>query len=110
QGPLPPIPDGEGEHAVEAAQALGPPFLVGVQDHLGVAARAEDVAAGLQLGAQVEEVIQLAVVDDAASPVLVPNGLLAAGQVDDAEAANAEEEAAGVPRAALVGPAVVDAR
>ena len=43
------VPEREGEDAVQAADAVGPVLLVGVQDHLAVGAGGEAVAALLEL-------------------------------------------------------------
>ena len=61
-----------------------------MDDDLGVAVGLEDVLLGLQLGAQVHEVVNFTVehADDGA--VLIVHGLLACGQVDDAQTAEAQ--------------------
>ena len=46
------IPDGEGEHAVEALEAAGAPLPPGGEDRLGVALGDEGVPLRLQLGAK----------------------------------------------------------
>ena len=51
----------EGEHAVEARQAVRPPLPPGGEDHLGVALGAEGVALRLELGAQLAEIVDLAI-------------------------------------------------
>ena len=58
------IEDGKGEHAAEPRRAGRPPFFVGVDDDLGVAVGLERVAAGLKLGLDLHEVVNLAVVDN----------------------------------------------
>ena len=77
-----------------------------MEDDFGVAVGAEDVALCLQLGPQVEEVVKLAVEDDAARVVLVPNRLLTAGEVDDAQPPHAEKDALPAPRSDFVGAAM----
>ena len=101
------VPEREREHAAEARHALLAPGLPGVDDHLGVAAGAEDVAQRLQLGHQLLEVVDLAVEDDADAAVLVEQRLLAGGDVDDRQPAMAEADARLDVDAALVGAAVV---
>ena len=54
--------------------------------------RAEGVAGGLELGAQLAVVVDLAVVDEPDGLVLVGDGLVAAVAVDDAQAAVAEAD------------------
>ena len=100
------VPDRDGKHAVEPLQAVRAPFLIGVQNDLGVAARAEDMPFRLQLRPEIAEVVQLAVEDDAARPVFVPNRLLPARKVDDAQPPHPEEDRAAAPHPALVRPAV----
>ncbi len=60
----PAVPDRQGEHAVEAGQRLLTPFGICGSDHLGVGLRAEAVPGPLELGAQLAEVVDLAVVGD----------------------------------------------
>jgi hypothetical protein len=104
--PLSVLQDGEGEHAAEMVDAVRAPFLIGMEDDLGVGAGAEAVAMGLQFPAQVEEVVDFAVVDDPAGFVLIGDGLVAGGEVNDAEAGHgqggiAEDHGAGVVGAAV---------
>ncbi len=80
------VEDGQGEHAVEAADAILTVLLVGVQQHLGVGAGVEAVAQLFELGAQLAEVVDLAVVDDPEGLVLVVDGLTPGLEVDDGEA------------------------
>ena len=56
------VVDGEGEHAVQHRQAIRPVLFPEMQDHLGVAAGAEDVAGRPQLVAQLGKIIDFAVV------------------------------------------------
>ena len=73
------VPDGDGKHAIESLQAIRSPFLVGMKDNFRVALRAKNVTLGFQLRTQVAEIVQLAVKDNAARHVFVPNRLLPAG-------------------------------
>ena len=101
------IEDREGEHADEAIHAAFAPFHVGVQDHLGVGARAEAVPEPQKLLADRLEVVDLAVVGDPPASAGIAHGHVARRrQVDDAEALRAERVAAATHRAAVVGPAV----
>ena len=102
------IEDREGEHADEAIHAAFAPFHVGVQDHLGVGARAEAVPEPQKLLANRLEVIDLAVVGDPPASAGITHGHVARRrQVDDAEALRAERVAAATHHAAVVGPAVL---
>src|SRR5205085_2809151 len=58
--------DGKGEHAFEEVDAAGAVLLERMDDRLGIAARAEDVALGNQLFPQLVVVVDLAVEDDPA--------------------------------------------
>jgi len=89
------IPDREGEHAAQMGDAVVAPLLVGVDDRLGVGRGGEPVAVGLELLAQLPEVVDLAVEDDPDAPVLVGDRLIAAGEVDDGEPSHAETGAIG---------------
>ena len=85
-----------------------------MQDDLGVAVGLEDVALGLQLGAQLHKIVDLAVENADNGAVLIVHGLFARGQVDDAQTAEAQRDrAAGVIAADMValhiGAAVDDA-
>ena len=102
------VGDGEGPHAVEARGAGGAPLLVGVDDDLGVAVRAEGVAGGLELGAQLAVVVDLAVVDEPDGLVLVGHGLVPALAVDDAQAAVTEADGRRLEGAGVIGAAVHD--
>jgi len=77
----------EGEHAVQAAGQLRTPFLIAVDQHLGVGmVGPERVALRGELGAQLHVVVDFTVEDHADGARLVPHRLLAGGQVDDGEA------------------------
>ena len=100
------VPDGNGKHAIEAFQAIRPPFFIGMQDDFGVAVRAEHMAFRLQLRTQIEEVVNLAVKDNAAGLILVPNRLLPAGQINDAEPAHPKEDLPSHPGSIFVRAAM----
>jgi len=86
----------ERKHAAHAVQAVDPPLLEGMHEHLRVGVvGAEDVAADLlELHAHLCVVIDLAVVDELEGAVLVRDGLVGCvGEIDDREAARAETDA-----------------
>ena len=60
--------------------------------------------AALELGAQLAEVVDLAVEDDADRAVLVEDRLVAARQVDDRQAAHPQGDARGVETPSPSGP------
>src|SRR5439155_23733218 len=55
--PLLPVPEREGEHTVELSQPLFPLVDEPVEQDLGVRVRAEDVAAALEITAQLDVVV-----------------------------------------------------
>ena len=59
------VPEREGEHAVEAQDRLCPQSAKAYEHHLGVGARAKLAAQGLELRAQLPEIVDLAVVASA---------------------------------------------
>ena len=103
------VPDREGEHAAKPPQASRPILLEGMDDDLGVAPGGEPVSVCLQLGAQLEEIVDLAVERHPDRAVLVAHRLPAAGQVDDAEPALAEGDVALDVEPLVVGAAMREA-
>src|ERR1700730_18093133 len=67
------------------------PFLVGVRDHFGITASAKEMAAALELDAQLRKIIYLAVEHNAEIARFVVNGLMASGEIDDAEPARTKD-------------------
>src|SRR5207244_2110379 len=100
------VPDREREHSAQALRERVTPLLVRVDEHLRVAVGAEAVARTLELAAQVDVVVDLAVLDDVARAVLVRDRLVAVREVDDREPSRSEpdravEELTGAVRAAM---------
>ena len=94
QALAPLVPDPEGEDAAQVIHAGVAPFLVGVEDHLRVGRRAEGVALGFELLAQLAEVVDLAVEAEPDAAVLVLHRLRALlGEIDDREAPVPERDA-----------------
>ena len=87
------VPEGEREHAVERVHELRAVLLVEVDEHLGVRAAAEGVPALLEQVAQLAVVVDLAVQRRPHVARLVGERLVAAGDVDHAEAPRAERDA-----------------
>jgi hypothetical protein len=101
------VPQGEGEHAAQAPGEREPVLLVEMDEDLGVAVvGAEPMPLGLELATQLGVVVDLAVVDDDHLAGLVGDRLLAAGQVDDRQAAHGQPDPVGAPDARAVRPAV----
>jgi len=99
------VPQREGEHTVELAHAVGAPLPVRVQDALGVGARGEAMPERLEARAQIREVVHLAVEDDDAITVGRGHRLMAAGEIEDRQAAEREHGRAVGEGARVVGAA-----
>ncbi len=100
------VPYRKREHAAKALDARIAPFLVSVDDDLGVGMRPEAMPAALELGPQRREVVDLAVEDDQHRAVLVGERLLTSGDIDDAQAAVGEPDAFTDEEAVGVGSAM----
>ena len=103
------VPDGDGEHAAQLLEHVRAPRLVAVDDGLGVAVRDEGVAERLELGAQLLEVVYLAVERDGYGAVGILHGLAGAFEVDDGQAAKSHRDVVVHEEALVIGPAVGDA-
>jgi hypothetical protein len=89
------VPDREAPHPVHARQHVLAPGRPRGEDHLGVAAGAKRRAPGLQLLAQLDEVVNLAVEDEPVAPARIAHGLVAGGRkVEDRQPAEREAHAA----------------
>jgi len=73
-------------------RAVDAVLIVSVHDRFGVAVGVELVTELFQLRTEFEVVVDLAVEDDSRRAILVVNGLLAAFEVDDGEAAHREAD------------------
>ena len=69
------------------------PLFPGVDENFGVGLGGEAVATEKKGFAQLAIVVKLAVEEDGYVPGFIPNGLISAGQIDDAETAHAEGQA-----------------
>ena len=110
--PVARVPDGEGEHAAEALEAVDAPFLERVHDRLGVGVvGAKRVTATFdQLTPDRRVVVDLAVEQQLHAAVLVRHRLHGLGiEIDDREPPEAEADRAvgRDPRLAAVRPAMV---
>ena len=97
--------DGEGEHAEEPVEALGAPMEEGLKEDFGVGAGMEGAAGGAQFIAEFAEVVDFAVENDRGAGFGILEGLAAALEVDDGEAAVAEAGVGGEKEAVVVGAA-----
>jgi hypothetical protein len=104
---VPRVPYRQREHPPEQLGYARPDLLVEVRHHLGVAAAAEPVALGQQVGAELGVVVDLAVDDDRDAAVLVGHRLPAGvRQVDDREAPVGQRDGAAREEAVPIGAAV----
>jgi hypothetical protein len=87
------VPDREREHAVQFRDAVRTVLFPEMHDGFGIGAGPEGVAAALEVGPQILEVVDLAIEDDPHGAVFVRHRLVAAGEVDDRQAPEAEAEA-----------------
>ena len=71
------VPEGEGEHPVQACQTALPPLPVRREQDFGIRARAEPMPVRPQFLAQLKVIVDLPVVRDPAAPVLRGHRLMA---------------------------------
>ena len=88
----PQIEQREGKHAAQLGETIFAPFFPGMHEDFGVGLRGEAMAAADEAFTQLSIVIQFAVKNYRDIASFVPNGLVAAGQVDDGQAAHAQSE------------------
>ena len=105
-----PIPDGDGEHAIEPRQKAQSFAFIQSQQDLGVAViGVEAHALALRLSAQFHMVENLAVLHQGDSPVVADEGLVTTGEVDDGEPSVADRQARSAKCAAVIRPAMDEA-
>jgi hypothetical protein len=80
------IPDGEGEHAVEAWEAIGTILCPGLEEDFRVGLGLEHDPTGLQIPSKFDIVVNFPVKNDVPPTVGGGHGLSAAGQVENTEA------------------------
>jgi hypothetical protein len=86
--------DDEGEHALEAVDAMAAPGVIGLDHDFGVAGREEIVALGLEFGAQFGIVVDAAIEHDGQPQRGVDHGLARLDrEIDDAQAPVGERHA-----------------
>src|SRR3546814_11193427 len=93
----------EDEHALEAGEAVRPPFPPRRENDFGVALGAKGVALDQQLGANLPEIVDFAVEGDRAFLVRRQHRLRHAATVDDRDDGVAGTAARGRPSASAVG-------
>ena len=101
------VPGGEGEHPPQPREHLRAVAAEELEQHLGVAGSAQLEAVGLELGAQLAVVVDLAVEDDPAGAVVRRHRLVARRRgVDDRQAPRAQRDVVVRQHALAVGAAV----
>ncbi len=88
------IPKRDGKHAAQAAETILAVFFVEMNDGFGVGMRGEFMPAGFEILAQLGVIVNFAVEHDPELAVFVRERLMAAFEIDDAEAAETEAETA----------------
>src|SRR5260370_4951674 len=102
------VPDGKGEHATQAQNAVWAVLLVGVENSFGVGAVGVAMA-GLDEGrAEIGVVEDFAVEDDEMRSIFVGHRLGAAGHIDNGETAESEGGPGVAVKAGIIGAAVAD--
>ena len=85
------VPDGEGPHAIEAELTILPPLCIGGEDDLAVRAGDETVAEAAQLLAQLDVVVNFAVVGQPVTSLGIGHRLPGSfGEIDDSQPTMAE--------------------
>src|SRR5215469_5147505 len=103
------VPDREGIHALEVGNAVFSPFLPGMHDDLGIAARAEPVSPGFELIEQFDEVVDLTVEGDTDGAILIEKRLVSQRrEIDDGQPAVSEADTWRRVIAVIIGPAVLE--
>ena len=102
----------EGEHSIEASDAVRAHFFVEMQDNFGVGVGAEAMAFGYELAAEGGEVINFSVVGDPDAAIFIRHRHVAVGgKVEDGKPSAPQSDVgavgrAMVPKAAVIGAAM----
>jgi hypothetical protein len=86
--------------------AVRPEIFVEVNDDLGITAGAKMVPTLFKLSAELAKVVDLSVEYDPHAPILIEDGLVPAGEINDAKPAHAKAGAISYVYSFLVGSAV----
>src|SRR4030095_7313097 len=66
------IPNGNCKHAVKTAETIDIPFFIGMQDYFAIASCLKNMTSVLQLRAQIEEIVNLAIKNKTAAIIFIP--------------------------------------
>jgi hypothetical protein len=80
------VPDGEGEHAVEAGKTVGAILCPGLEKDFGIGLGTKGGATGLEIAAEFEVVVDFTVKYDVPAAVGGGHGLGPSGKIEDAKA------------------------
>ena len=100
------VPDGEGKHAIEPGETVGPVFRPSLEKNFRIRLGAEGGSAGFEIATEFEVVVNLSIKNDVPATIGGGHGLGSAGEIENAEAAVAEADS-GISVGALgVGPSM----
>src|SRR5215469_1838112 len=94
------------EHSPQLADTFRLIFLIGMDDHFGIAVCGETVATFLEFCSQFTEVVNFSVENNPDRFVFVVNRLVSAGQVDDAQSPHSQGDVISNEYALVVRPSV----
>jgi hypothetical protein len=100
------VPDGEGEHAVESRETVGPVFSPGLEEDFRIGLGAESGPAGFEIAAEFDVVIDLSIKNDVPASIGGGHGLGSSGEIENAEAAVSEADSGISVGAFGVGPSM----
>jgi hypothetical protein len=99
-------PQSDAKHAAQVREACSVPLEEGVQNGFSIAVGVEAMAAGFELFADVEVIVDFAVESDGGVAVIGNDGLIAAGEVNNLETGSAQAAGRRAMHSLLVGTAV----
>jgi len=100
------VPDGEGEHAVEPRQTVGPVFSPSLEENFRIGLGAEGGSTSFEIATELEVVVNLSIKNDVPASICGGHGLGSAGEIENTEAAMTEADS-GISVGALgVGPSM----
>ena len=106
QPPARRIPNGDREHAAHPLERRLAMLGVERGNHFGVACGGKRTPAPLELGSKLDVVVDLAVLHDGYAAPVDRDGLMAAGDVDDAQPGRGQGRGSVRPHAGVVGAAI----
>src|SRR5437867_1715756 len=89
------VPNCSSEHTADLSECVATALFIVMRDEVHIRARLKVMATAFEVAEPFAVSVQLAVADDGDGPILVIDGLIAAGEVDDREAPHAEDSVVG---------------